>query len=60
MLGSRDEAVGCQQCVATVAYGGTLILRLRMPDCLTAQHGKYIAIEGVAFAYEHEQVLAAL
>ena len=31
-----------------------------MPDCLADQHGKYLTIEGVRFAYGHEQVLAAL
>ena len=31
-----------------------------MPDCLAAQHGKYLVIKGVRFAYGHEQVLAAL
>ena len=31
-----------------------------MPDCLANQHGKYLAIEGVRFAYGHDQVLAAL
>ena len=60
MLGSRDETAGCQLCVATVADDGTLTLRLRMPDCLANQHGKYLTIEGVRFAYGHEQVLAAL
>ena len=60
VLGSRDEAAGCQLCVATVVDDGTLSLRLRMPDALEAQHGKYLIIEGVRFAYGHEQVLAAL
>ena len=60
VLGSRDETAGCQLCVATVADDGTLTLRLRMPDCLADQHGKYVFIEGVKFAYGHEQVLAAL
>ena len=60
VLGSRDETAGCQLCVATVADDGTLTLRLRMPDCLAVQHGKYVTIEGVRFAYGHEQVLAAL
>ena len=60
MLGSRDETAGCQLCVAAVADDGTLTLRLRMPDCLANQHGKYLVIEGVRFAYGHEQVLAAL
>ena len=60
VLGSRDETAGCQLCVASVADDGTLTLRLRMPDCLADQHGKYLTIEGVRFAYGHEQVLAAL
>ena len=60
VLGSRDETAGCQLCVASVADDGTLTLRLRLPDCLANQHGKYLVIEGVRFAYGHEQVLAAL
>ena len=58
VLGSRDETSGYQLCVATVADDGTLTLRLRMPDRLAAQHGKYLTIQGVRFAYGHEQVLA--
>ena len=60
VLGSRDETAGCQLCVAGVADDGTLTLRLRMPDCLAGRYGKYLSIEGVKFAYGHEQVLAAL
>ena len=60
VLGSRDETAGCQLCVATVADDGTLTLRLRMPDCLADQHGKYLTIRGVHFSHGHEQVLAAL
>ena len=53
VLGSRDETAGCQLCVATVADDGTLTLRLRLPDCLAEQHGKYLVIAGVRFAYGH-------
>ena len=60
VLGSGGETAGCQLCVATVADDGTLTLRLRMPDCLVEEHGKYPTIEGVRFAHGHEQVLAAL
>ena len=60
VLGSRDETGGCQLCVAAIADDGSLTLRLRMPDCLAEQHGKYLVIEGVNFAYGHEQVLAEL
>ena len=60
VLGSRDETGGCQLCVAEVADDGSLSLRLRMPDCLAEQHGKYLVIEGVRFPYSHERVMAAL
>ena len=60
VLGSRDETSGCQLCVASIADDGSLTLRLRMPDCLAEQHGKYLVIEGVRFAYGHGQALAAL
>ena len=60
VLGSRDETAGCQLCVASVADDGTLTLKLRLPDCLAEQHGKYLVIAGVRFAYGHEHVLAAL
>ena len=60
VLGSRDETAGCQLCVANVACDGTLTLRLRLPDCLAPQHRKYLVLQGVRFAYGHEQVLAAL
>ena len=60
VLGSRDETGGCQLCVAAIADDGTLTLRRRLPDCLAGEHGKYLVIQGVRFAYGHPQVLAAL
>ena len=60
VLGSRDETAGCQLCVATVADNGTLTLRLRLPDCLAEEHGKYLVIQGVQCGYGNEQVLTAL
>ena len=60
VLGSRDETAGCQLCVADVADDGSLTLRLRMPDCLAQEYGKYVVIKNVRFAYGHEQALAAL
>ena len=47
VLGSRDETAGCQLCVAAVNDDGTLTLRLRMPDCLAEQHGKYLVVPNV-------------
>ena len=60
VLGSRDETGGCQLCVASVQDDGALTLRLRLPDALADEHGKYLTITGVRFAYGHETVLAAL
>ena len=60
VIGSRDETAGCQLCVATVAEDGSFTLRFRMPDSLPEQHGKYLLMEGVRFAYGLEQVLAAV
>ena len=42
VLGSRDETGGCQLCVAAIADYGSLNLRLRLPDCLAGEHGKYL------------------
>ena len=39
---------------------GSLNLRLRIPDALAGEQGKYLVIPGVWFKYGHEQVLAAL
>ena len=44
----------------SIADDDSLTLRLWLPDCLAEQHGKYLVIEGVRFAYGHEQVLARL
>ena len=60
VLGSRDEAGGCQACVATVAEDGNVTLRLRLPDSLAGEHGKYLVFEGLHFNHGHHQVLAAL
>lgn len=59
-LGSLDERAGCQLCVATVSDDGSLTLRLRLPDALEGEQGKYLVIPGVRFKYGHEPVLAAL
>ena len=59
VLGSRDEAAGCQFCAAVMADDGSVTLRLRMPDSLVGEHGKYVTLAGLRFAYGHEEVLAA-
>ena len=60
VLGSKDETEGCQLCVTTVDDDGSLTMRLRMPDALAEEQGKYPAIRGVRFKYDHERLLAAV
>ena len=36
------------------------MLRMRLPDSMAGQYGKYLVIQGLQFAYGQEQVLAAL
>ena len=60
VLGSRDESGGNQACVATVREDGRLDLRLRIPDCLVGDHGKYLVLEGLNFNHGHHHLVAAL
>ena len=60
VLGSRGETAVCQLCVAGIGDDGSLTLRLRLPDALSGEGGKYLVITGVRFGYGHEQVLAVL
>jgi len=59
VLGSKDETGGCQGCTTTLEPDGTISLRLRLPNAVSA-HGKYLDIQGIRFAYGHDAVLAAL
>ena len=60
VLGSKDEKAGCQLCVATVQDDGSLTLRLRLPDALGEEHGKYLVMPGIHFNHGHAEVLDAL
>jgi IS605 OrfB family transposase len=59
-LGSKDEASGNQSCTATVEHDQTLTLRVRLPDALHKQFGKYLIIDKVSFSYGKEEILTAL
>jgi len=60
VLGSKDETAGCQGCVATVDFDGSLKLRLRLPDAIADGSGKYIVIDDVRFPYGQNHIVAAL
>ncbi|MBS0648000.1 MAG: hypothetical protein JSS10_02095 [Verrucomicrobia bacterium] len=46
-LGSKDESSGNQSLTATVKPDGTLTLRIRLPNALIPQFGKYLIIPQV-------------
>ena len=60
ILGSKDETAGNQSCTATLAPDGSITLRIRMPDQLIPQFGKYQRIANIRFAYGHEAITAAI
>jgi len=60
ILGSKDETGGNQSCTATLAPDGSITLRVRMPDKLIAQFGKYQLLSNIRFAYGHEVITAAI
>ena len=60
ILGSKDETSGNQTCTAKIQHDGRLSLRLRLPDALAEEHGKYMEIKDVDFAYGQEAILASL
>ncbi|OAD22256.1 IS605 family transposase OrfB [Candidatus Thiomargarita nelsonii] len=60
LVGSKDETAGNQLCVATRKKNGTLTLRVRMPEALVPNSGKYVEIKMVKFEYGQEVIEAAL
>jgi IS605 OrfB family transposase len=60
VLGSKDETAGNQSCTATILQDGSITLRVRLPDALAPQFGKYLLIPHIRFAYGHEVIEAAI
>lgn len=60
ILGSKDETSGNQSCTATIAEDGSIRLRVRLPDALADQFGKYQYIPNIRFAYGHDAIVAAI
>ena len=60
-VGSKDETTGNQLCQLRKTGDGTYALKIRVPDRLLAPRDeKYLVIDNVAFAYDHEALDAAL
>lgn len=61
LIGSKDETMGNQSCVALInATTNTIDLKLRVPDCLQGKYGKYILIANLNFAHGQTEILAAI
>jgi len=60
LVGSKDETGGNQTCSASLQENGKLALRLRLPDALHEEFGKYMVVSDVEFAYGHEAIVASL
>ena len=60
LLGSKDETGGNQSCTASFNEDGSLTLRLRLPDALVPQFGKYYLIPNVCFSYGGAHIAASL
>lgn len=58
IVGSEDEAGGCQLCTASIGEEG-INLRLRLPGALVDKD-KYLNIEGINFSYGEEKILSAI
>ena len=43
--GAGMRSAGASSALPVLLQDGTLVLRLRMPDCLAGQHGKHLVIE---------------
>ena len=60
LLGSKDETSGNQSCSASIQDDGSITLRLRLPNSMISNSGKYIDIPNVRFQYGHEAILASI
>lgn len=52
VLGSSDEAGGCQGCTLLPGDDGSWILRLRLPPALTGEFGQYVYLTDITVNYQ--------
>jgi IS605 OrfB family transposase len=60
LLGSKDETMGNQSCVATLNPDLSINLRVRVPDHLAIVYGKYIVLENIPLHHGKDDILAAI
>lgn len=56
IIGSKDETMGNQSCIATINDDQSFTLRIRVPTVLIPKYGKYIIINNLAYAYGSQQI----
>ena len=59
-LGSKDETSGNQTCTTIVEEDNSLTLRIRLPNALQGEFGKYLTIPHITFSYGLQEILASL
>lgn len=60
LVGSKDETSGNQSVVATKNESGNIDLRIRVPDSLIFEHGKFVTIKDVAFTHGDDPIKQTL
>lgn len=60
LLGSKDETTGNQSCVITQQEDNRWSLRLRLPNILAKNHGKYLLLSDLTFPYGDKEIKQAL
>ena len=60
LLGSKDETGGNQSCTATLTEDNKITLRIRLPNYLTKELGKYLILSSIHFPYGHQNIVSAL
>jgi IS605 OrfB family transposase len=60
LIGSKDETMGNQSCIATVNDDDTINLRIRAPDYLQEQFGKFVTINNIKLHYGQQEILEAI
>ena len=60
LIGSKDETAGNQSAVATLNESGNLDLRIRVPDRLISQFGKFVHLKDISFEHGDEHIKQTL
>ncbi|NBW29290.1 transposase [bacterium] len=60
LVGSKDETMGNQSCIASIQADGKLAVKIRIPDALSATYGKYLHCSNITFEYGFDAIQDAI